>query len=71
MPFVRTSLERLLLLGFGAARSLFLFQALAFGCAWLASRAAAPADAPAWLRETMLSALLLTEDAGTAEGFSL
>ena len=60
MPFVRASLERLLLLLFGAARSLFLFQGMAFGCAWLAARALAPADAPGWLRGAMLSALLLS-----------
>jgi hypothetical protein len=60
MPLVRASLERLLLLGFGAARSIFLFQGLAFGCAWLAARSMAPADAPAWARDAMLSALLLS-----------
>ena len=60
VPFVRASLERMLLLGFGAAQSIFLFQGVAFGCAWLAARAAAPAEAPAWLRDAMLSALLLS-----------
>jgi methionine-rich copper-binding protein CopC len=60
MQLVRAGLERLLLRLFGAARSIFLFQGVAFGCAWLAARAAAPADAPAWLRDAMLSALLLS-----------
>ena len=60
MAFVRTGLERLLLFGFAAARSAFLLQGLAFGCAWLVTRALAPADAPPWLRDVMLSALLLS-----------
>ena len=60
MSLVRTALERLLLLLLGAARGAFLFQGLAFGCAWVATFALAPADGPAWLRSLMLSALLLS-----------
>src|SRR5262245_4402244 len=60
MSVLRTALERLLLLGFGTARRLFLFQGVSFGVAWLATGSLAPADAPPWLRDAMLSALALS-----------
>jgi methionine-rich copper-binding protein CopC len=60
VELARAGLERVLLLLFGAVQSLFLFQALAFGAAGWAARAAAPPETPAWLRDAMLSALLLS-----------
>ncbi len=66
MRLLGSATERLLLLLFGAARAAFLLGGVAFGCAWLAARAAAPADTPAWLRDALISALLISATFGVA-----
>lgn len=57
---IRAVVERLLLLLFGVARGIFILQGVAFGCASVAVFAAAPPQAPAWLRGAMVSALLIS-----------
>ena len=57
---IRALVERLLLLLLGAARGIFILQGIAFGCASVVVFAAAPPQAPAWLRGAMVSALLIS-----------
>ena len=57
---IRAVFERLLLLLLGVARSIFILQGIAFGCASVVVFAAAPPDAPAWLRGALVSGLLIS-----------
>ena len=58
--FLRTAVERLLLLLLGIARILFLLQALAFGAAAAAAFAGAGSAAPPWLQGAMTRGLLIS-----------
>ncbi len=60
MLFLRTGLERLLLLLFGIARIVFLLQALAFGAASGAGFAAAGGAAVPWLQEAIAKGLVIS-----------
>jgi methionine-rich copper-binding protein CopC len=60
MQRLRIGIERLLLLLFSLLRRVFLLQGLAAGCACVGAFALVPADPPAWLRNAMASALLLS-----------
>ena len=60
MQFFRAGVERLLLLAFWVAQALFILQGIAFGCASVATSAAAGAGAPPWLRSAMASGLLIS-----------
>ena len=60
MLFIRTGVERLLLLFFWTARALFILQGLAFACASVTTFAVAGAEAPAWFRGALVSGLLIS-----------
>jgi hypothetical protein len=66
MELLRAGVERLLLLLLRLAQMLFLLQAAAAVCAFLATQALAPQDTPDWLRSAMVSTLLLSATFGVA-----
>ena len=60
MLFLRAAVERVLLLFFALAQSIFVLQGLSTGCALVAVFALGPTETPPWLRSTLISTLLVS-----------
>jgi len=60
MPLIRAGVERLLFLVLAVARGVFILQGVAFACASAAVFTMAPPDAPAWLRDALVSCVLVS-----------